>query len=126
MLHTFVADRGDSPDRVDGIVREPFYQYMRTHLDLARTFAASVADAEGLSDYAEREEELLEFGYHRYVTHASLIGTPEQVTPMVRRLTEAGVDEIAALVDFGVADDLVLASLERLAALRERLVGAGR
>jgi hypothetical protein len=46
---------------------------------------------------------------------------------MISRLETAGVDEIAALLDFGVADDLVLASLERLAKIRdERDLTGGR
>jgi natural product biosynthesis luciferase-like monooxygenase protein len=124
MIHTYV---GDDTDEVRETVRAPFYQYLRTHLDLARSLAASMSQATDLSDYAEHEDELLEFGFERYVEHASLIGTPRQCQSMISRLETAGVDEIAALLDFGVADDLVLASLERLAKIRdERDLAGGR
>lgn len=118
MIHTFV---GDSDDDVRETVRQPLYQYLSTHLDLARSLAASLSDTEDLGDYAEHEDALLEFGFERYVEHASLIGTPRRCADMVRRLEAVGVDEIAALLDFGVDDDLVLTSLERLAGLRDEL-----
>lgn len=118
MIHTYL---GDDHDELRETVRQPLYRYLSTHLDLARSLAASLADTEGLGDYAEHEDALLEFGFERYVEHASLIGTPSWCAAVVRRLEAAGVDEIAALLDFGVADDLVLASLERLADLRDEL-----
>ncbi|NBF00425.1 LLM class flavin-dependent oxidoreductase [Nonomuraea sp. KC401] len=117
MIHTFV---GADTAEVREIVREPFREYLRTHLDLARSLAAGLHAAEDISDYAEHEDDLLEFGFHRYVDHASLMGDARHCDRMIDSLEAAGVDEIAALIDFGVAPDLVLGSLERLAELRER------
>jgi natural product biosynthesis luciferase-like monooxygenase protein len=119
MLHSYV---GVDRDEVRETVRAPFSTYLRTHLDLARSLAAAHANQAELEQYAQQEEELLEFGLERYMGHASLMGTPEDCRRTVLNLRSLGVDEIGCLVDFGVADDLVLAGIERIADLREHLV----
>jgi hypothetical protein len=62
-------------------------------------------------------EELLDIACDRYLTDASLIGTPASCHQYARRVSAVGVDEIACLLDFGIPDEEVLESLDWLAAL---------
>jgi natural product biosynthesis luciferase-like monooxygenase protein len=117
MLHAYV---GTDEDEVLETVRMPLYEYMRTHLGLARSLAAEMGVTQDLTDYDAHEAELLEFGFQRYVERASLIGTPETCRKMIRRLEAVGVNEVAGLIDFGIPDDRVLAGVERMADLRGR------
>ncbi|WRZ89106.1 amino acid adenylation domain-containing protein [Streptomyces sp. NBC_01007] len=120
MLHTFVS--GDE-DFVRRTVREPFKNYLRESVDLVRPIARS----RGLEpeDFEEADlDALLDHAFDRYYDTSGLFGTPDRCVALVDRLSAAGVDEIACLMDFGVPADDVLASLDHLDELR-RLVSPG-
>jgi natural product biosynthesis luciferase-like monooxygenase protein len=135
MLHTFVgADR----DEVRAKVHGPFMAYLETSTDLIKkakwefpAFArpglkAAGAASETPEDVVLTPEEtqiLMGHAFERYFTTSGLFGTPESCLAMVERLREVGVDEIACLVDFGVDDEEVLASLVHLDELRARSNG---
>jgi natural product biosynthesis luciferase-like monooxygenase protein len=140
MLHTFV---GTDIDEVRETVREPFLAYLETSTDLikkakwefpafARPGRERSGGAPGTSDEVVLTDEetkiLMTHAFERYFTTSGLFGTPESCLALIDRLREAGVDEIACLVDFGVADEEVLASLVHLDELRARCNGetAGR
>lgn len=129
MLHTFV---GKNESFVRERVREPLKGYLRSATSLIKRFASafptfrstSAAAGEAVDlDFADLSEEdldaLLEQAVARYYETSGLFGTPERCLAMVDRLREVGVDEIACLVDFGVASDLVLDHLVDLNRLRE-------
>src|SRR5436190_19630669 len=65
-------------------------------------------------------EGLLDHAFERYFESSGLMGTLDSCLPMIENLQAIGVDELACLIDFGVAVDDVLASLQHLYALRER------
>ncbi len=110
MLHAFV---GDDDAAVRKAVHAPFKEYIRTTVDL---WAGSSRRLEEMT--ADQQSELLEYSFERYYRTSALFGTPASCLPLVQRLAEAGVNEIACLVDFGVATDDVLASLDALDRLR--------
>ncbi|HEX7718678.1 MAG TPA: condensation domain-containing protein, partial [Woeseiaceae bacterium] len=58
--------------------------------------------------------------YERYVVERALIGSPESCEPMVRRLLDLGVTEIACFLDFGVDGERVMANLPLVDSLRAR------
>ncbi|HVU49083.1 MAG TPA: MupA/Atu3671 family FMN-dependent luciferase-like monooxygenase [Polyangia bacterium] len=135
MLHTFV---GRDVDEVRAKVKAPFLAYLESSTDLIKKarweFPAFArpgrARAGGAPERPEEivltEEEtkiLMGHAFERYFTTSGLFGTPESCLPLVERLREAGVDEIACLIDFGVADEDVLASLVPLDELRARCRG---
>ena len=63
----------------------------------------------------------MEHAFERYFETSGLFGTPDICLEQVRSSCKAiGVDEIACLIDFGVATDTVLASLPYLNEVRER------
>jgi alkanesulfonate monooxygenase SsuD/methylene tetrahydromethanopterin reductase-like flavin-dependent oxidoreductase (luciferase family) len=115
MLHTFV---GDDLDEVRETVRDPFCRYLRGFSDLFRQLARSL-NYKAQDELNEADVDyLMSFAFQRYFETASLCGTPESCLAMLRRARDAGVDEIACLIDFGVDEDAVLASLHHLAELR--------
>ncbi|MEW5931306.1 MAG: MupA/Atu3671 family FMN-dependent luciferase-like monooxygenase [Gemmatimonadota bacterium] len=115
MLHTYV---GDDDAEVRATVRGPFREYLRTSFDLVLRLAGSaVADPSTLSP--GDVEAMLDAAFERFYRSSGLMGTPEACLETVRRVRAAGVDEVACLVDFGVDDDRVLASLDRLRGVME-------
>jgi acyl carrier protein len=131
MLHTFV---GDDEDEVRATVRQPMKDYLRSSVDLIRQAAWSfptfvqraaqdgkspveVMESQPLSD--EELDALLEHAFNRYYGSSALFGTQQRCLAMVQKLRDAGVDEIACLVDFGIATQTVLDHLQHLKALME-------
>jgi amino acid adenylation domain-containing protein len=76
-----------------------------------------------LEDLTERErEDLLQYSLERYCRTSTLFGTPDSCVPIIERLRDIGVDEIASLIDFGVDANVVLSGLESLNILRQRFM----
>ncbi|HQS31158.1 MupA/Atu3671 family FMN-dependent luciferase-like monooxygenase [Polaromonas sp.] len=126
MLHTFV---GDDEEAVRAVVREPMKAYLRSSMDLIKQAAWSfptfvergaahgkspveIMDSEELSP--EDMDALLEHAFSRYYATSGLFGTPGRCVAMAGKLRQAGVDEIACLIDFGIDTDTVLAHLNDL------------
>ena len=131
MLHTFI---GEDEDKVRETVREPMKAYLRSSVDLIKQAAWSfptfvqrgadagkspveIMDAKPLS--AEEMDALLDHAFSRYYGTSALFGTPQRCLPIVHKLKAVGVDEIACLIDFGIATDTVLAHLHHLKQLME-------
>ena len=66
-------------------------------------------------------EFLLERAFDRIFDQAGLFGTVDDGIETARRLAAIGVDEIACLIDFGVASDVVFDSLKHLELLQEQI-----
>jgi natural product biosynthesis luciferase-like monooxygenase protein/amino acid adenylation domain-containing protein/non-ribosomal peptide synthase protein (TIGR01720 family) len=117
MLHAFV---GESEEAVREAVREPFKRYLASSVGLIRGLARSMGTTDLDALAPEDMDALLEHAFERYFGSAGLMGTAEQCLATVERLREAGVDELACLVDFGVETEAALAALERLDEVRRR------
>jgi natural product biosynthesis luciferase-like monooxygenase protein len=131
MLHTFV---GDDEDEVRATVRQPMKDYLRSSVDLIRQAAWSfptfvqraaqdgkspveVMESQPLSD--QELDALLEHAFDRYYGTSALFGTQDRCLAFVENLRDAGVDEIACLVDFGIATQTVLDHLQHLKSLMD-------
>ncbi|MFB8281279.1 MupA/Atu3671 family FMN-dependent luciferase-like monooxygenase [Nocardia colli] len=112
MLHTFV---GDDDAAVRQTVQGPFKRYLADSVDLWRRGAEAL---DGLDDRSRNK--VLDFAFERYYRTNGLFGTPDSALPMVESLHRAGADEIACLIDFGVAEPAVLDGLESLATLANK------
>jgi natural product biosynthesis luciferase-like monooxygenase protein len=115
MVHYFL---GRDLQEVHRRVRRPFLNYLRSSVDLT----ARLADQHGLDARKLSPDDinaLLEHGYDRYVEKSALIGTPDSCRALFDQLCELGVDEMAGLVDFGLATEDVLTSLELFPELRD-------
>lgn len=112
MLHTFI---GEDFATVKEQVRQPFCVYLKAHLGLLESLARGLNLNVRLETFSDDDiNSLLKFAYDGYLRGRTLIGSPATCQPMIERLVEAGVDEIACLVDFGMDFDAVMASLSHL------------
>jgi len=130
MLHTFV---GRDAASVESSVRQPLKDYLKSAMFLVKAAAWQFPTFKKMSDEQgktldqffatispEDMDGLLEFAFQRYFRTSGLFGTPDECLKMVDRVSDAGVDEIACLIDFGIDTDVVLAHLPHLDELRER------
>ncbi|KIA66030.1 MupA/Atu3671 family FMN-dependent luciferase-like monooxygenase [Nocardia vulneris] len=112
MVHTFV---GADETAVRRTVQGPFKSYLADSVDLWRR------GAQALDELDDRtRNKVLDFAFERYYRTSGLFGTPDSALPMVTSLHQAGADEIACLIDFGVAEPTVRTGLESLATLAHR------
>ena len=104
-------------------VRAPFIDYLAStaRVWLEVSSAATVRTIEQMS--AAERADVLEVAFQRYVQTAGLFGTPAACLDQARAFAASGVDEIACLVDFGLAPELVEESLRHLAALLPACAG---
>ena len=130
MLHTFVSD---CPDFVKSTVRKPMREYLRTSAGLVKKYSWSFPTFKRLGKSAHEanfgdlnEEEmdaLLDHAFDRYFESSGLFGTPESCLERIEQLKANDIDEVACLIDFGVATDVVLANLCHLNSLRSATSG---
>lgn len=121
MLHTFV---GDSDEQVHDLVRNPMKRYLAGSLNLAAAHLDSVPfiqnpasiDLDSLTP--DTVEQTLEASFEKYFHMSGLLGSHEKCLDMVDQLEGIGVDEVACLIDFGVKEETVLASLQDLNVVR--------
>ncbi|MFE4860334.1 MupA/Atu3671 family FMN-dependent luciferase-like monooxygenase [Streptomyces sp. NPDC056670] len=121
MMHTYVADdAAEARATGGGSLRD----YLLSAIDLEALAVEAGGRMSGnkqgreVLSAAKAQRKLAELGVNRYLSGNSLIGSVEECTETARRVRAAGVDEIACLVDFVADPALVLASLERVAAVR--------
>ncbi|MEW1693224.1 MupA/Atu3671 family FMN-dependent luciferase-like monooxygenase [Streptomyces sp. NPDC091265] len=118
LLHTYLAEDHDTA-RTEAFA--PMARYMRSSLSLFGGVTNSLGVTADLKSLSEDDLEVVfQRAYGRYCDQRALIGDVDSVLPVVEAVTDAGADEIVALVDFGVSADLLRAGLPRLDALRRR------
>lgn len=111
MMHTFV---GQNNSAVKEQVRAPFTHYLRSYFkqyDNVRVAADEVTEAD--------RDAIMSAAFELYFENNTLMGTPAKCARVVEQLLATDVDEVACLVDFGVAADAVLENLHHLNELRE-------
>jgi natural product biosynthesis luciferase-like monooxygenase protein len=119
MLHSFV---GEDLDAVREKVRRPLSSYLKGSIGLARNLARSLGQGLRAEEVSERDmDDLLAHAFDRYFENAGLFGTPGMCLKVIERLKDAGVDEVACLIDFGVDYESVMESLRCLGRLRSEL-----
>ncbi|MCB4457436.1 MupA/Atu3671 family FMN-dependent luciferase-like monooxygenase [Leisingera sp. McT4-56] len=124
MLHTYLACTRGEARRV---AREPMKDYLRSAAGLIKQYAwafPAFKKPEGVNNPFEMdlamlsEEELeaiLDFAFERYFEDSGLFGTIQDACQRVEQLKRIGVDEIACLIDYGIAPAVVLEGLRPLA-----------
>lgn len=124
MLHTYLADTRAQAEK---IAREPMKDYLRSAAGLIKQFAwvfPAFKRPKGVNNAFEMDlgtlnddelEAILDFAFERYFQESGLFGTIEDALARTEQLKRIGVDEIACLIDYGIAPDLVMQGLEPLA-----------
>jgi alkanesulfonate monooxygenase SsuD/methylene tetrahydromethanopterin reductase-like flavin-dependent oxidoreductase (luciferase family) len=114
MLHTFV---GKSDEAVREVIRAPFLNYLASSVDL---WQSKWSDLQGPA-----QQRMLTYAFERYFRTSALFGSVQRCVEFARRLRDAGVNELACLVDFGAPAEQTLGSLDYLNELRLRLLTDG-
>lgn len=114
-LHTFI---GASNEAVRKRVEAPLKRYLASFL-LARNDDKKLSSHHAPMTDAERDL-ILEGAFRDLFDSRSLLGDLDKCTRVVKSLEAIGVDEIAALIDFGVDFPSVLDSLDNLKELKLR------
>ncbi|WP_027236679.1 MupA/Atu3671 family FMN-dependent luciferase-like monooxygenase [Leisingera caerulea] len=124
MLHSYLAGTREEARRV---AREPMKDYLRSAAGLIKQYAwafPAFKKPEGVNNPFEMdlgmlsEEELeaiLDFAFERYFEDSGLFGTIGDACQRVEQLKRIGVDEVACLIDYGIAPEVVLEGLKPLA-----------
>jgi natural product biosynthesis luciferase-like monooxygenase protein len=134
MAHTFV---GSSEEQVETITVPALTKYIRINIDMQKGHAADTKDEQGsfrktswvdpeVARLSEQQiQKIIEFQVHNNLrSPLGFIGTYEQCAQQATRLCENEVDEIACLIDFGIAFNDVMASLGRLSGLLKSRCGS--
>jgi natural product biosynthesis luciferase-like monooxygenase protein len=116
MAHTFV---GDDQEDIRRLVRPAMAEYLKVNIGMQRENSVGAGEDRGFSRITEREAEKMIQAQVINDLHSplSFVGTVDQCAQKAACLHESGVDEIACLIDFGVAYPDVMNSLRRLACL---------
>ncbi len=129
MLHAYLAESREAAARV---ARAPMKDYLRAAAGLIKQYAWAFPAFKrpagtsnpfelDLGQLSEEElEAILDFAFERYFTESGLFGTVEDGLARVAELRRIGVDEVACLIDYGIAPELVLEGLKPLAEVLAR------
>ena len=111
MVHTFV---GENDKHSYDVCKIAMIEYLTKHMSLysLSLMADERLDLKAVSEKDKRD--LVELGFERYFERSALIGGSSKVSGLMKKLKVAGVNEIAALVNFGLPNELVMSSLVRL------------
>jgi alkanesulfonate monooxygenase SsuD/methylene tetrahydromethanopterin reductase-like flavin-dependent oxidoreductase (luciferase family) len=113
MVHTFISTDTQTAAQQ---ARPAPERYL---ISAMRAFTADRSDA---SPQEERKAKLaVRAACDRYLETDGLFGSVESVLDTVLKFAEAGIGELACLIDFGLPTDTVLGGLERLGEVRRRL-----
>ena len=119
-VHTYVGEDGAA---VKEEVAPALKNYLKNTLDLLGKLSQSTGVNLNPDEFTAADQEtLLDFAFERYYEERSLMGDIHKCEDMVQALAQAGVDEIACLVDFGLPSAQVMQGLEQLAKLVKKHV----
>lgn len=111
MVHTCL---GKSNESVKEKVREPLKNYIRTSTQLIQSMVKSNVTTVQAKEIGGRYggldhdipphlmDELVEIAFNRFFEQAGLLGTIDKASGLIQKLRGYDVDEIAALIDFGL------------------------
>ncbi|MGL6211277.1 MAG: MupA/Atu3671 family FMN-dependent luciferase-like monooxygenase, partial [Paracoccaceae bacterium] len=134
MLHTYVAQDREASR---AMARGPMKDYLRSAAGLIKQYAwafpafkkpvgvAQPMDIDIGTLSAEELDAILDFAFQRYFEDSGLFGTVEDAVARVEDLKKIGVTEVACLIDYGIAPDVVLRSLHPLAEVVRRANAGG-
>ncbi|MFH6993376.1 MupA/Atu3671 family FMN-dependent luciferase-like monooxygenase [Flavobacterium sp. FlaQc-48] len=117
MLHTFI---GLDNEAIKEEARKPYCNFLKRNKKLFEGMAYNRDSGFSLDSLSEEDlDDFLNFLYERFANTKGLIGSKEACMDMVRKTEEAGVDEIACLLDFGPPSDRILENLKYITELKQ-------
>ncbi|HKA54540.1 MAG TPA: MupA/Atu3671 family FMN-dependent luciferase-like monooxygenase, partial [Candidatus Binatia bacterium] len=123
LIHTYL---GADADQAIHTARQPMCDYLLSSIGLFQRMAQSEGKARDIDRLTQADKAyLVQSAYEKYVASSALIGSPNSCAPILERLIDIGVSELACFVDFGVPRESVLEGLPYLNALRKQYQGDG-
>ncbi|MFI5778753.1 amino acid adenylation domain-containing protein [Nocardia sp. NPDC051570] len=116
MVHTFMSDDTEEAKRK---ARGPFRDYLLSSTELWRTMFATTGRDFPELNVEEQLEAIVDLAIDRYFESSGLFGSPDTCAELIRTVAEAGVDEVACLIDFGIDPAEVMDSLTWVDRLRD-------
>jgi len=117
LVHTFVTD---DEAMVFTHAKEPFKKYLVDSVGTPQAIARTLGLGDpGVAGGNADIEAITEFAFNRYYQSNALLGTAKRCLPLAQAIRDAGVNEIACLIDFGVQAEVVLENLRHLRDLRD-------
>jgi natural product biosynthesis luciferase-like monooxygenase protein len=135
MLHTYVCRDREQARRV---AEKPMKDYLSAAVGLVKQYAWAFPafkkpqgidnpmDIDLRSLSAEENEAILDFAFQRYFEDSGLFGTVEDALDRVESLKRIGVTEVACLIDYGIAPEVVMEGLYPLAEVLRRANAGGQ
>ncbi|MEH7827779.1 MupA/Atu3671 family FMN-dependent luciferase-like monooxygenase [Gemmobacter denitrificans] len=135
MLHTYVARDREQARRV---AEGPMKAYLAAAVGLVKQYAWAFPafkkpqgiekpdDIDLRSLSGEENEAILDFAFQRYFEDSGLFGTVEDALDRVESLKRIGVTEVACLIDYGIAPEVVMEGLYPLAEVLRRANAGGQ
>ncbi|MCM0679191.1 LLM class flavin-dependent oxidoreductase, partial [Micromonospora phytophila] len=115
LLHTYLAD---DADRARAEAFEPFCAYLRSSFSLLGQVVNSLGMNIDLADTPDDDVRfVLARAYERYCAQRALIGSPASSRAVLDAVLDAGADEIACFIDFGLPAQAVRDGLPAIDAL---------
>ena len=106
--HAHFLEREDDA-RLQEIVHKPMVEYGAAGVEAAR----KPPDPTAYKGYDQREAGQRAFTFNTYFPNRVLMGGPEQAIARIRQLKEAGITQVALVVDFGsMPQDEIMRSME--------------
>ncbi|WP_340067242.1 MupA/Atu3671 family FMN-dependent luciferase-like monooxygenase [Ascidiimonas aurantiaca] len=117
MLHTYIDATSElAAERTE----KPLSDYLMQSLKMTeRHFSAQEPGHVGKEVTQKEVDELIKYSVKKYREHSGLIGSQEEGMKMLEKVSNAGVDEIACLIDFGVDYDHTIKGLDHLTQLKD-------
>lgn len=113
MIHTFVAE---TDEEAISKASEALRSYLLEHINLLNK--TSNVQLENKNPDSEIES-FIDNVVKRFLSEASLIGSPETVRNIIGKFNQVGVNEFACLVDFGLPKETILSHLSLLNSIAE-------
>ncbi|WP_151718842.1 MupA/Atu3671 family FMN-dependent luciferase-like monooxygenase [Gemmobacter serpentinus] len=135
MLHTYVCRDREQARRV---AEKPMKDYLAAAVGLVKQYAWAFPafkkpagvdnpmDIDLRSLSAEENDAILDFAFQRYFEDSGLFGTVEDALDRVESLKRIGVTEVACLIDYGIAPEVVMEGLYPLAEVLRRANAGGQ
>jgi natural product biosynthesis luciferase-like monooxygenase protein len=134
MLHSYI---GQDRDQVRRIAEGPMKSYLAAAVGLVKQYAwafpafkkpqgvTNPMDIDLRSLSADENDAILDFAFQRYFEDSGLFGTVDDALTRVDQLKRIGVGEVACLIDYGIAPDVVMRGLHPLAEVVKRANSGG-
>ncbi|WP_158554012.1 non-ribosomal peptide synthetase/type I polyketide synthase [Micromonospora deserti] len=121
LMHTYLDE---DADRARATAFEPFCAYLRSSFSLLGQVVNSLGMNIDLADTPDDDVRfVLSRAYRRYCDQRALIGSPDSCRPVLDAVLDAGADEIACFVDFGLPAQAIRDGLPVIDTLRRATRG---